>query len=838
MGKRKQNKEVTRSLTPAAAPSLAVWQRPWFAPALFAVLSVAYFWGFVTSDHVIFGADIGTDFHRGASASLVEKADELNPLNLSRWHRQMGGYPVFEEFRPSFFPTYLINLFTTYQRQIGWRYLLTMFLAGWAMFLYLREIRVDRGAALWGGVAFMSAPTFLAFPYAGHYAKMGVIALFPLMCLALERGMRTGRVLPFVGLGVLIALGIFTPHLQMLQYALLALGLYFIYKMAAGYREGESRRFLMGRSGLFLLAVVLGLGLGAEGLFPAYLHVKSQSKRAAGEVSNRTEEDQLAHARSYSLHPEEVASLLVPEFGGFYDPAAGQDRYWGRNSLKVNSEYFGVLAVLLALLAVPEARRDTRALFMCLLFLLVLAFTLGGHTPVHWLAYHLVPGGKVLRAPGMAAFLFAFPACVLAAMGLGRVFAAQGEAQTVLARRSLQVGAALTGIALLVALFPGATLEAWVALLYRGMPDDNRQVMEAGAGWLARGGLLVALVSCGGTVALQLRLRRQVAAGVVVAVLVALTLLDTWRIDRLFLQYEDPSRYRDLRQENPLTRDFLSQPGELHRVFPIPSYSFLKAPGYHLDGIDLVTGFHDYTMHRYDRLLRELGGITAAFEARYLRGQQIPYSDEMLLQAAQPLLNLVNARYIVTPRPVQLEVPGFPEVYDRENVRVYENPQALPWFYLVADAIEMADEEAIVVALREGQVDLTQMAILEVPPPPGMEAATGIDQGDEVECLTYDPAEGLVQLQVSCTDSRLLVVSHNYHPHWRAYVDGEEVGIRRANYVWQAIQVESGEHQVELRYRSPAVAFSRAAALVSLLAALALGLWSWRRSRPAGAPPG
>ena len=816
---------------------MAVWQRPWFAPALFAILSVVYFWGFVTTDHVIFGSDVGTDFHRGAGTSLLEKVDELNPLNLPMWHRQMGGYPVFEEFRPSFFPAYLINFFTTYQRQIGWRYLLTAFLAGWAMFLYLREIRVHRGAALWGGVAFMSAPTFLAFPFAGHYAKMGVIALFPLMCLALERGMRTGRVLPFVGLGVLIAFGIFTPHLQMLQYALLALGLYFLYKTAEGYREGQNQRALAGRTGLFFLAVVLGLGLGAEGLFPAYLNVKSQSKRAAGEVSSRSEEDQLAHARSYSLHPEEVASLLVPEFGGFYDPAAGQDRYWGRNSLKANSEYFGILTVLLALLAVPEIRRDARLLFMTLLFLLVLAFTLGGHTPVHWLAYHLVPGGKVLRAPGMAAFLFAFPACVLAATGLDRVFGAGAESQPALTRRSLQVGAALTGIALLVAVVPGAILEAWTAILYRDIPTTKREIMEAGAGWLARGGLLVALVAGGGTVALQLRLRRQVAAGVVTAILVALVLLDTWRIDRLFLRYEDPARYGDLRKENPLTREFLSRPGELHRVFPVPGYSYLKSPGYHLDGIDVVTGFHDYTMHRYDRLLRELGGITAAFEARYLHGQQVPYSDELLLQAGQPLLNLVCARYVVTPRQVKLDVPAFPEVFARENLRVYENPQALPWFYLVAGAIEMADEDEAIVALREGRVDLTQVAILEEAPPPDLETATATGEGDGVECLDYDPAEGLVQLRVSCASSRLLVVSHNYHPNWRAYVDGGEVGIRRANYVWQAVPVGPGEHQVELRYRSPAVAFSRAAAMGSMVGALALGLLSLRRSRSADAPP-
>ncbi|MBT5718610.1 MAG: hypothetical protein HOI69_03610, partial [Gammaproteobacteria bacterium] len=137
---------------------------------------------------------------------------------------------------------------------------------------------------------------------------------------------------------------------------------------------------------------------GAEGLFPSYLYTKTESKRAAGEDGQgKSAEEQLAFAQSWSLHPEEIGSLLVPEFGGF------DDYYWGRNGFKHNSEYFGVLVLLLALVAVPEMRGRPLALFMGGLFVLVLAYALGGHTPVHWLGYHLLPGGKVLRTVGIGA---------------------------------------------------------------------------------------------------------------------------------------------------------------------------------------------------------------------------------------------------------------------------------------------------------------------------------------------------------------------------------------------------------------------------------------------------
>ena len=145
--------------------------------------------------------------------------------------------------------------------------------------------------------------------------------------------------------------------------------------------------------GLLCLCRSVGVGLGAEGTFPLYSYTGSESKRAAGQDgSGRTDAEQLAYAQSWSLHPEEVASLIVPEFGGFRLPKENSSTYWGRNPGKDNSEYFGVLVVVLGVITIAGMRRDPLVLFLSALFVLSLAYTLGGHTPVHWLAYHLLPG--------------------------------------------------------------------------------------------------------------------------------------------------------------------------------------------------------------------------------------------------------------------------------------------------------------------------------------------------------------------------------------------------------------------------------------------------------------
>jgi hypothetical protein len=47
-----------------------------------------------------------------------------------------------------------------------------------------------------------------------------------------------------------------------------------------------------------------------------------------------------------------------------------------------------------------------------------------------------------------------------------------------------------------------------------------------------------------------------------------------------------------------------------------------------------------------------------------------------------------------------------------------------------------------------------------------------------------------------------LVRRENYHKGWRAFVDGKETKVYRANYAFQAIRVPSGKHTVVFQFKS------------------------------------
>ena len=105
---------------------------------------------------------------------------------------------------------------------------------------------------------------------------------------------------------------------------------------------------------------------------------------------------------------QEVAALVVPEFVG--NSAGGSDwttnTYWGRNFFKLNSEYVGLVVLLLAGVSFFGARQRGVRLFLAGMGVIALLYALGAHTPVWHSAYALLPGIRLFRSASMVVFLF------------------------------------------------------------------------------------------------------------------------------------------------------------------------------------------------------------------------------------------------------------------------------------------------------------------------------------------------------------------------------------------------------------------------------------------------
>ena len=760
--------------------------RPWVPIVFFALLTAGYFYHILITGDVIYGSDTGAEFHRGNEPF----AEALSKLPQKNWSRFMGGTPESAALRPQYYPLIIIDLFTSEHRYFGWRYIFAMFTAGYFMYLCTRSFGLHPLAALIAGAAYASAPTFLSFSHAGHYAKMTVIGLFPLMYWALNRGMDTRRIIYFLILGGTVGIAIYSPHLQMAYFALWALGLLFLYKLLRDLSRTRNTKTALYQTLLSAGAICLGLAIGAEGVIPQYWNTTTSSKRAATE---QTSDDGYEFASSWSLHPEEIFALVIPEFVAF-DTNTTPHKYWGRNAFKINSEYVGIVSLFFAIFALSRIRKKNHIAFLLGLFILAVAYALGPHTPLHKLLFHLVPGVNVLRAPGMIAFLFSFALCALGAYGLHRLIIDDITPET--AKKIGIVGGICTVILLLFAFVPSALLSIWQNIVWTDIPAPRLQIAQNNLPLTGQGALLAALFVGILTVISYLRAQNKLKIHTFFLILLTIILIDTWRIDKMFLNYVNPNRVLPEERVNADAVAFLKRDNSLFRVLALPDHNQMPLPG-----IDLVTGFNDFAIRRYDHILK---------------------SDALYNPA---ILNLLNAKYIVAPS--EMDAPYIQKIAGRQGLHIYRNPGALPWFYLAPQHEIIPDENQILQKLGDPTTNPMQTAIVEEDP--GITSDIATSETGSVERLEYNEHQGYLKLKTSASGSRILVISQNHHPNWHGTVNGESKPLIRANYLWTAVALEPGEHIVELTYRDPIVATTRWITLggvIILIAAIALCIYN------------
>jgi hypothetical protein len=199
------------------------------------------------------------------------------------------------------------------------------------------------------------------------------------------------------------------------------------------------------------------------------------------------------------------------------------------------------------------------------------------------------------------------------------------------------------------------------------------------------------------------------------------------------------------------------------------------------------------------------------------------------------LLGLMAVEYITdwhSPPPglERLHYAGEKSLSRHDPFPVHVNPCFLPRARLVSGAVVMDDDEAALAFMRSDKFPRDKAVVLttgETRKPakgPAGTARIAFDQPDRVR-VEVDPAlEGW------------LVLSDSHFPGWRAFVDGEERLITRANVAFRAVAVRPGDHQVEFRYEPLSFRAGRVLAIVCVAVVL---LWSpaargFRRRRGTG----
>ena len=290
----------------------------WLPGGLFLLATVILFGEFIFSDQMLYGDDILALGYMGRAFF----AERLSMGDFPLWApRLLGGVPTLESISAAdgVYPTSLLYFVMDSYRAVGWRMVLHVLAGGFFMYGWARSLGLSRAAATIGGLAWLMAPVVVTLVLPGNDGKLMVAALAPLVFWATETVLRSPSGRTVAAMAGAVALVSLVTQFQTAYFLFGSAGAYAVFRAVQLWRSTGSagrpagaRRVLL-PFGVFLGAALLGGGIAAFQVLPAATYVGESSRRTATTV-DATPEEQIAYSSSWSFHPEEVMSLVVPEF--------------------------------------------------------------------------------------------------------------------------------------------------------------------------------------------------------------------------------------------------------------------------------------------------------------------------------------------------------------------------------------------------------------------------------------------------------------------------------------------------------------------------------------------
>jgi hypothetical protein len=164
----------------------------------------------------------------------------------------------------------------------------------------------------------------------------------------------------------------------------------------------------------------------------------------------------------------------------------------------------------------------------------------------------------------------------------------------------------------------------------------------------------------------------------------------------------------------------------------------------------------------------------------------------------------------------------------------FDSREALPRIRWVGCGIQAADPQEALDILRSASLDHVAEVVLEtaVQDKPAVCSAQ-----DQAEIKVKAESANMISVFLNSPADGYLVVSDVWYPGWQAYVDGEQSAILRANYLFKALRVPAGEHEVEILYQPNIFIVGAAVSMAALIVLVALVVIKFRHRNAADLDP-
>ncbi|MDT8304327.1 MAG: flippase [Anaerolineae bacterium] len=819
--------------------------------------------------------------------------DSLSQGELPLWSPHLfAGSPFLATGQnAAYYPFSIFFLLLPLPAAYGWYTVSQLWLAGIAMYLFARVLRMRRASAAVAALVFQGSG-FMLVSAAVFPMIIGAAAWLPLLLALVEMVIRAsstlrgaGKTLPWVVLGAL-ALGaqVLAGHIEITYYTLLVMAAYAVWRLLsrvwqqrqdlppAEQRTGTLRA--MAKPAFWLLAlVVLGMMIGAIQFIPFY---------EVGQANFREGSASLAEVRGWAFPPRRALTLFLPNFFGnpahhsypdvfsgeevafntnYYgevNPWGAYSSDWGIKNYVEGGIYLGILPLFLALLGLrswPTRTRGSRSaiLFFVVLSLFSLAFIFG--TPLYALLYYGLPGINQLHSPFRWVFPLALAVAALAGYGMDflarqrapvprgpRISAtrlhdarwlrpvflwSRPSAVTTLAGVAFWGGLLLL-FGLLLSRFSYGALEPFVERLFLGLKRAPDAFPDTRAFYSYQFRNLLILAAA--LLATGLVLRASCCTRFRWCQLWPWLAPLVVGVDLLVANagFHTAAVPALLDYEPEVVQWLQQQPGEWRlTTFAPHGDKPLNANAAWLYGLEDVRGYDSVIPRRYVRFME---AVEPQSELLFNRIQ--PIRDWQALNS--PLLDVLGAKYVLTTATIDL--PKYKLVWEGEGVRVYENLAAMPRAYLLPQTATapVADPVAELNRLDPRQHVLVEAAAWDEPAP----APSSPVAAQPIPATITDYGNVEVIVAASAATPSWLVLNDSYFPGWKAFLqpahdpgaDEQELTIYPVNGNFRGVLLPPGDWSVRFRYSPMSFKLGGlTSAMAGVILLFAVGVWGWRR---------
>ncbi len=719
-------------------------------------------------------------------------AVETNKGNFPHWNPYtFGGMPFYADPQVGYFypMNRLMGLFVNdgqlSSKVVELFIILHFLIAQLAMFFFLRYIKRSEIASIIGAIGYSFSMIFIAHVF--HPMMIYQFAWFPLAFMLFKKALDKQCFMCGLWSGLVWAMIFHAGHPQTTIYLLMIVVAYFLWDLIAKLRKHE---FEVGQSvGKFVLIAVM-VGVIASGLYMVQLLPTRELQDNA--VRSEMSYDNTAEG---SMEIKQILQMAVPKIFGHVMGDNPRDRADENFHLKIDDNFapyyyywdtaffFGVAILFLGLIALRSQIKKRMPAFMLFIGLFGLAYALGNNFILHPILNKL-PVLDYFRMPARILIMLVFAFSTLAAFGFDSL--TDDTIDLKKKRASLLMGGTVPFIFVMgtiIGAFPADTPQQYVAFVK------------------GQGGLQLFFFAVVFVAAWLLPKLKDTKKIIVVGLIIAVSLFT-----ELYLTGHELNTKTEM-QDTFTGRLIPFVPENEHKVQPqLLKVIKQKEPNEIFRTTTRLPKPYNMPVIKRNAGMINRVMMTDGYNQLNLAHRVPPTKERMHAN------DLLNAKYIF--------------VVEEGGIRYIENQKAFGHFRLYNDFKVMNPEEQKI-NMQSATDDLSVTVLLDAQP--SLDIAKTSAPSGAVKCTKYESNE--ITCEVKTPNNTILVFSEIWYPAWKAYIDGKETDIFRANYSLRAVEIPSGIHTVEMKYESSAFKAGGTISLITLILTILGIVWTTIRNK-------